>query len=235
MKKTDSINIVLTVILIAVILSSCGFDRLKGYRSEAGSTQAVTETEAGPTQTEPDTAGSTVTEKASETQAASEKISVTVSTTRAKGYKVNITGLKKLASDNSFDVLMEKAEITENYFNGYSYEGNDVVAFTVKNNSGKEIDGLEIYACAYDDENCYVEMKNSAVISFFPDNKITCQVITWEDLSLAPGETQTVILRIRNGELLSGIQAIVSSYTGSDGVKTENPAAENWKSVMAAE
>ena len=140
-------------------------------------------------------------------------------------FLVNVNGLKAVSAADTFPVKVESTRTVENAFSGYSYQGNDAIGVTVRNNTDKTITNLRIYLCSYDSSNYYVEIDSGGAVYV---QQTIYSIFDWSDLNLAPGESMEIGARLRNAEDIAGVQAIVASYTASDGTKEENKTVSTW-------
>ena len=146
-------------------------------------------------------------------------------------FLVNVDELKAIAEADAFPVKAESSRAVVDAFSGYSYEGNDAVAVTVRNNTDKTIASVTVNLCCYDADNRYIEI-NASAVSYA--QQTIYSVCSWDDLALAPGESQELAVRVRNVEEVSGIQAIVVSYTTADNETADNETVESWSAAIPA-
>lgn len=143
--------------------------------------------------------------------------------TDSDNFTVNVEALKNISGNDKFGVRIEQLKIIPNVYSGYSYVGNNVVRFTVKNNTDKTVTGLKILLCGYGSSNKYTRFSYGGTWPFF----ISIPQIIWDDLSITPGSSQVLEFRFKNYEEISGAQAIVSSYTAASKI-IANTTADKW-------
>lgn len=136
--------------------------------------------------------------------------------------------IEKMANEDSFEIDLEKQFMQENaYGSSFSIDGNDAYCVTVKNNSGKKVTEVGLYAVALKD-NKWSRISN-ATVDLFANTSIL--KLSSVDLSLASGDSKNIGIRCSASSFDKAV-AFVSSYTTEDGVVHENPNAEKWVNLI---
>lgn len=142
-------------------------------------------------------------------------------------YAVDAEAVKAIEKEDPFDVRITRKTVADNIS---TEPGNpDMLTFEVQNGSSHELSGLVICAVAIDTEGKAAPLKGSASfyysISMGSEGR-KLQVLSWS-VSAAPGALFQVLQPCSHSGF-SGLRAIVSQYTTSDGQVFVNPLYETW-------
>lgn len=141
---------------------------------------------------------------------------------------INLSTLRQIESNDSFEVKITKKELIKNYYEGQllniGEKGNDACVFTIENNSGSDVKEVVFLAVGYDANNSLEKI--GGTITFFGEDKYVIQFTT-QNSNIKSGTAEKIGVRCDGGEL-EGVCAIVYSYTTSDGAVHTNSNAQNW-------
>ena len=143
----------------------------------------------------------------------------------SSGQIVDVDKLKEIENSDTFGVKVTKKELEKNYFDTDGKYGKDALTFEFKNDSGKTVNDVEIFAVAYDSNNNILPIKTD---DFKPYN-INYLIYTFSsnvELSIEDGKSEKLALSITAGDI-AGVRCIVKSCT-ADGKKVENDNANEW-------
>ena len=208
MKKTcfRILKVAVTFVLCCVLFVACGNPSSKSSEKNVSSTSETTDNE--------------VSVAASVSESAISEENETTEETKQPEQESNTQDLDII----NLDVLKE---IEENDTFAVKVSGDHVVSFNITNSTNEEIHDVVILLATYNDKN--VLKKIPAGISAYGEDPYVTQLITNEDFIIKAGETIESGFRCNlKGHDITGIRAIVYSYTTSDDTVYDNDSALEW-------
>ncbi|MBQ9551582.1 MAG: hypothetical protein IJU96_02350 [Clostridia bacterium] len=229
MKKANRFKVLAAAAAVVLLFTSCGLAAPR----KSSSSPVVRKSDETPAATDAvQTDAATNGESGQETTTAGSSGSSGGAGALSNGtFLVNVNGLKAVSAADPFPIKVESTRAVEDAFSGYSYEGNDAIGITVRNDTDKIIKGLTIHVCCYDSADYYVEVNAGGAVYA---QQTIYSTYEWSDMNLAPGESTEIGARLKNAEEIAGIQAIVASYTAADGEKVENGTVAAWAAKIPA-
>ena len=140
---------------------------------------------------------------------------------------VDVERLKQIENQDSCDVKIIKKEVLEGAYPGnFSIVGNDAIVLHITNIGSKPVSDISVYILGYDSNNAAVYLKTDVKPTHFNGDSYIDGIVTNEDFTIQPGQTEKVSLRTDKSTFAS-VRCIVSSYT-VNGETVENAIADTW-------
>ena len=134
--------------------------------------------------------------------------------------KVNVDGLKIIEEKDDFAVRITEKELELD--TGLSINGNDLILLTINNYSNDLIRDITVYVIMYNDnleqESASISFSKHHSPDVYESESIDIGLDGWKTLSIAC-----------NADRITGVRAIVASYTSMDGILVENSNASTWQ------
>jgi len=148
------------------------------------------------------------------------------------GYAVDIDTMKALEAQSAFPVKVTEKKIVQECFERRSDfnipDSPDALVVTVTNQSDQTLTGVQVGFIALNAEGLTTDVVRSTSLTISLSNDPPeIKTLARDDLSLAPGESCIISLRV-DYERVRGVRAMVSEYTTAEGT-VANPDFPLWQ------
>lgn len=146
--------------------------------------------------------------------------------------KVDEAKLKNIQDWDTFPVKVKELSLQENYYQEFSWDGNDAMVTTVVNNLDQKITGFTLVALVVDKDGKDVGMDTlgGSMLTKSEADKLLCSgkvMMLSSDMEMAPGQEETFANRC-DMEKFENAYMIVYSYTDASGDEIVNENALDW-------
>ena len=148
------------------------------------------------------------------------------------GYAVDIDTMKALEAQSAFPVKVTEKKIVQECFDKKTGVGTtdsaDALVVTVTNQSDQTLTGVQVGFIALNEKGLTTDVVATSKSSLgLSDNTPEIKTLVRDDLSLAPGESCIISLRVDYNRV-RGVRAMVSGYTTAEGA-VANPDSPLWQ------
>lgn len=148
------------------------------------------------------------------------------------GYAVDIDTMKALEAQSAFPVKVTEKKIVQDCFDKKTGVGTtdsaDALVVTVTNQSDQTLTGVQVGFIALNEKGLTTDVVATSKSSLgLSDNTPEIKTLVRDDLSLAPGESCIISLRVDYNRV-RGVRAMVSGYTTAEGT-VANPDFPLWQ------